>query len=228
VAGRLVIPPHRDGGQAQFIEQPLPLTTGGHRLARLIETVRQRLNEDHHLDSLAAEARMSRHSFTRQFSSLTGSNVLRWLLTERLHLAQRLLEQTDQPIEWVAELAGFDSAEALRHHFRNAFHTTPMDWRRSFRGEVPIRAPTASQPSGTRANHWPMRRAASAPFNRPERSVVSRNPEMKTPNRRRVGRRMVVANGGIEPPTQGFSGSNQRQSAILRNSQPQLNQRLGV
>jgi transcriptional regulator GlxA family with amidase domain len=136
VARRLVIPPHRDGGQAQFIEHALPLTTGGHRLAHLVESVRGRLHEHHDLDSLAAEARMSRRSFTRQFKSLTGSTVLRWLLTERLHLAQRLLEQTDQSIERTADLAGFGSAEALRYHFRMAFRTTPADWRRSFRRDV--------------------------------------------------------------------------------------------
>lgn len=133
-ARRLVIPPHRDGGQAQFIEQPLPLTPGGHRLTRLIESVRQRLHEAHDLDRLAAEAHMSRRSFTRQFKALTGSTVLHWLLTERLQRAQQLLEQTGQPIERVAELAGFGAAEALRYHFRRQFHTTPAEWRRRFRG----------------------------------------------------------------------------------------------
>lgn len=145
VARRLVIPPHRAGGQAQFIEHPLPLTTGGHRLSQLVESVRARLNEGHSLASLAAEARMSRRTFTRQFRALTGSTVLNWLLSERLHLAQRLLERTDQPIERIAEFAGFGSVETLRHHFRKAFHTTPVDWRRSFRGFAPaggIAAPT--------------------------------------------------------------------------------------
>ncbi|MBH9576844.1 helix-turn-helix domain-containing protein [Inhella proteolytica] len=133
-ARRLVIPPHREGGQAQFIEQPLPLTAGGSRLARLVERVRERLHEPHDLDGLAAEARMSRRSFTRQFKALTGTSVLQWLLSERLQRAQQLLEQTDQSIERVAELAGFGSAEALRHHFRAAFDRTPTQWRRQFRG----------------------------------------------------------------------------------------------
>ncbi|WP_233702192.1 helix-turn-helix domain-containing protein [Iodobacter ciconiae] len=133
-ARRLVIPPHRDGGQAQFIKQSLPLTAGGHRLTLLIESVRKRLHEGHDLDSLAAQARMSRRSFTRQFKALTGSTVLHWLLTERIHLAQRLLEETDQAIEGVAELAGFGSAEMLRFHFRKILRTTPAGWRRSFRG----------------------------------------------------------------------------------------------
>jgi transcriptional regulator GlxA family with amidase domain len=134
VARRLVIAPHRDGGQAQFIEQPLPLTTAGHRLTRLVDDVRQRLHETHSLDSLAAAAHMSRRSFTRQFKALMGSTVLHWLLTERLHRVQQLLEQTDQPIERVADLAGFGSAEAMRHHFRKVFQVAPADWRRRFRG----------------------------------------------------------------------------------------------
>lgn len=141
VARRLVIPPHRAGGQAQFIKRPLPLTPGGHRLSQLIESVRKRLNETHSLDSLAREAGMSRRSFTRQFKALTGSTVLTWLLTERLHLSQQLLEQTDQSIERIAELAGFGSAESLRHHFRRAFRTPPIDWRRSFQGEARTSSP---------------------------------------------------------------------------------------
>lgn len=153
VARRLVIPPHRAGGQAQFIEHPLPLTTGGHRLSRLIESVRKRLHEPRSLDSLAAEARMSRRTFTRQFKALTGSTVLNWLLTERLHLAQQLLEQTDQSIERIAELAGFGSAETLRHHFRRAFHVAPVEWRRNFRGKVPRHSTTPAR--------WPSRRAVS-------------------------------------------------------------------
>ncbi|MCL2658210.1 MAG: helix-turn-helix domain-containing protein [Betaproteobacteria bacterium] len=131
-ARRLVVSPHRAGGQAQFIEQPLPNTVGGTRLSRLIESVRQRLHESHDLDSLAAEASMSRRSFTRHFKALTGTSVHAWLLAERLALSQRLLEKTDQPVERVAELAGFGSVVSLRYHFRRTFGVAPMAWRRSF------------------------------------------------------------------------------------------------
>ena len=96
---------------------------------------------------------MSRRTFTRQFKALTGSTVLTWLLTERLHLAQQLLEQTDQPIERIAELAGFGSAEALRHHFRRAFHIAPIGWRRSFRGEVLDQATERTRLADTRSTH---------------------------------------------------------------------------
>ncbi|WP_028601139.1 helix-turn-helix domain-containing protein [Ottowia thiooxydans] len=132
LARRLVVPPHREGGQAQFIEQPLPSTVGGTRLARLIDSVRMHLHQPHNLDSLASEARMSRRSFTRHFKALTGTTVQSWLLSERLALSQRLLEQTDQSVEQVAEMAGFGSAVSLRHHFRRELGVSPSTWRRSF------------------------------------------------------------------------------------------------
>ena len=132
VARRLVVSPHRQGGQAQFIEQPLPRTVGGTRLAALVDSVRARLAEPHTLDSLAGEARMSRRTFTRRFKALTGTTVLAWLLAERLALSQRLLESTDQPVERIAELTGFGSVVTLRLHFRTAFGVSPTQWRRSF------------------------------------------------------------------------------------------------
>lgn len=138
VARRLVIPPHRDGGQAQYIEQPLPKTAGQDRLSLLIQTVRGQLEKPHTLDSLAAEAAMSRRSFTRQFRQLTGTTFTNWLIAERLNLAQQLLEHTVQPIERVAELTGFGSVGSLRHHFRLRFKTSPQQWRRVFHSTVPV------------------------------------------------------------------------------------------
>lgn len=132
IARRLVVPPHREGGQAQFIEQPLPGTAGGTRLAQLIDSVRARLGQPHSLDSLASEASMSRRSFTRRFKALTGTTVQSWLLAERLALSQRLLEQTDQSVERIAEMAGFGSVISMRHHFRQQLGVNPTAWRRSF------------------------------------------------------------------------------------------------
>jgi len=132
LARHLVVPPHREGGQAQFIEQPLPSTAGGTRLAQLIDSVRARLHEPHSLDSLALAANMSRRSLTRQFKALTGTTVQSWLLAERLRLSQRLLEQTDQSVERIAEMAGFGSVVSLRHHFRLGLGVNPTAWRRSF------------------------------------------------------------------------------------------------
>lgn len=141
VARRLVVPPHREGGQAQFIEQPLPRTAGGARLARLIDGVRKRLGEAHTLDSLAADAKMSRRTFTRHFKALTGTTVQSWLLAERLAFSQRLLETTDQPVENIGSMAGFGSVVSLRYHFRHAFGVSPMTWRRNFGGLGPAQHP---------------------------------------------------------------------------------------
>ncbi len=132
IARRLVIPPHRAGGQAQYIEHPLPQTAGHDRLSLLLQTVRGQLEKPHTLDSLASAAAMSRRSFTRQFRQLTGTTITCWLIAERLNLAQQLLEHTVQPIERVAKLTGFGSVESLRHHFRLRFQTSPQQWRRVF------------------------------------------------------------------------------------------------
>lgn len=134
VARRLVVSPHRAGGQAQFIEQPLPRTAGSVRLAHLIDQVRQRLEQPHTLDSLAEDAKMSRRSFTRHFKALTGTSVQSWLLVERLAFSQRLLERTDHSVEKVSDMAGFGSVVSLRLHFRRAFGVSPTAWRRSFGG----------------------------------------------------------------------------------------------
>jgi|SRR5690606_17896637 len=134
VARRLVVPPHRQGGQAQFIEQPLPATSRDDRLADLLDWVRAHLDLPHSLDSLAGRALMSRRSFTRHFRQLTGSTVGDWLLAERLALTQRLLESTEQSVEAIAGLAGFGSAVSLRHHCGRAFGVSPSAWRQTFRG----------------------------------------------------------------------------------------------
>lgn len=135
VARRLVVPPHRQGGQAQFIEQPLPATSQSSRLAGLLDRLRADLQTAHTLDSLASEAMMSRRSFTRHFRALTGSTVGEWLLGERLALCQRLLESTGQSVEAIARLAGFGSPVSLRQHFRQAFGVSPSAWRQTFRGD---------------------------------------------------------------------------------------------
>ena len=134
VARRLVVPPHRQGGQAQFIEQPHPDSARDSRLSILMDKVRASLREPHTLDSLAARAAMSRRTFTRHFRQLTGTTVQQWLLGERLSLAQRLLEASDQAVERIAELAGFGSPVSFRQQFRSAFGVTPTAWRQTFTG----------------------------------------------------------------------------------------------
>lgn len=135
VARRLVVPPHRQGGQAQFIEQPVPASANDSRLAELLDWVRTNPAQAHTLDSLAQRALMSRRTFTRHFRQLTGSTVSAWLLGQRLALSQRLLEGTEHDIEQIADLAGFASPVTLRHHFRKAFGVSPSAWRETFNGK---------------------------------------------------------------------------------------------
>ena len=133
VARRLVVAPHRQGGQAQFIEQPIPKTPADSRLSALFDWIRENLQLAHSVDSLAERALMSRRTFTRQFKQLTGMSLVSWLLAERLAYAQRLLESTSGSIDVVAELTGFGSPESLRLHFRRQFGIAPTEWRKQFR-----------------------------------------------------------------------------------------------
>jgi len=134
IARTLVVPPHRQGSQAQYIEQPVLASASEGPLAKTLDWATRHLDAPHSLDSLATRAAMSRRSFTRHFRQHTGTTVGRWLLGQRLALAQRLLETTAQPIERIAERAGFGTPLSLRQHFGNAFHTTPSMYRREFRG----------------------------------------------------------------------------------------------
>jgi transcriptional regulator GlxA family with amidase domain len=136
VARRLVVAPHRQGGQAQFIEQPLPDSKSGDRLAQTLAWATINLTEPHSVDALAERAAMSRRSFTRHFREATGTSLVPWLLHQRLARAQRLLETGIQSIETVAGEAGFGTALSLRLHFQTAFGTTPSSYRKQFRGQV--------------------------------------------------------------------------------------------
>jgi transcriptional regulator GlxA family with amidase domain len=143
VARRMVVPPHRPGGQAQFIEQPLPAQAENERLAALLEWLPAHLDAIHSLDLLAARAGMSRRTFTRRFRRLTGTTVTDWLIAQRLAYAQRLLESTAMSVEEVAGAAGFGSAVSLRQHFARRLGTAPAAYRRAFapgalRAEPPL------------------------------------------------------------------------------------------
>ncbi|HEY2607126.1 MAG TPA: helix-turn-helix domain-containing protein [Paraburkholderia sp.] len=134
VARRLVVPPHRQGNQAQFVEQPMPPNLRGDRLSGLLDWVSGNLDVPHTLDTLAGRALMSRRTFTRRFRLATGATVGAWLLAQRLARAQQLLESSDESVEAIATIAGFGSAASLRQHFADAFRTSPSAWRREFRG----------------------------------------------------------------------------------------------
>lgn len=133
VARRLVVQPHREGGQAQFIETPVPTAREGARLGPLLDHLRARLEEEHSLASMADRAGMSLRTFLRRFHALTGKTPGEWLLAERLARARSLLESGDAAVEEVATRAGFGSAATLRHHFRQRLGLSPARYRARFR-----------------------------------------------------------------------------------------------
>lgn len=134
IARRMIVPPHREGGQAQFIAQPVPQNTRDARINGLLAYLRQTLREPHTLDALASRVMMSRRSLTRHFMKATGCSVAEWLIRERLHLSQTLLESSPLPIERIATEAGFQSAVTWRQHFKSHFGVSPAEWRKTFRG----------------------------------------------------------------------------------------------
>ena len=133
VARRLVVQPHREGGQAQFIETPVPTAREGARLGPLLDFLRERLEDEHTLASMADRAGMSLRTFLRRFAALTGTTPAEWLLTERMARARALLESDGLPVEEVATRAGFGSAATLRHHFRQKLGLSPATYRTRFR-----------------------------------------------------------------------------------------------
>lgn len=132
-AKRLLIAPHRQGGQAQFIERPLPISNSDGRFSQILEWVRQHLEQAHSIDSLAERAAMSRRNFTRHFRQTTGTSFKQWLLNQRLAHAQRMLESSNASIELVAQEAGFGTGLSLRQHFRAALRISPSVYRKQFR-----------------------------------------------------------------------------------------------
>lgn len=133
VARRLVVAPHRQGGQAQFVEQPVARTLGDQRLADVLAWAAGHLDANLGVDSLAARAAMSRRSFTRHFQRATGTTVLQWLLHQRVEAARRLLETSTLSIEAIAAAAGFGSPVAMRQHFGAQLGVPPAAYRRQFR-----------------------------------------------------------------------------------------------
>jgi AraC family transcriptional activator FtrA len=126
-----VIPAHREGGQAQFI--PNPVWTESEPLGELRDWVQKHLDGNITIADLAAKARMSRRTFIRRFEEATGLSPGKWVLQERTARARNLLESTDMSIEQVAAAVGFGSADALRHHFRTRLDTSPARYRVEFR-----------------------------------------------------------------------------------------------
>ncbi|MFE2009005.1 helix-turn-helix domain-containing protein [Streptomyces sp. NPDC059491] len=132
VARRLVVPPHREGGQAQYVTTPVP-GPGGHPLADLFPWVLERLDRTLTVEDLARQAGMSSRHLGRHFRSVTGTTPLQWLLAQRIRRAQELLETSDDTVETVAAATGMGTATTLRRHFARTVGVPPDSYRRTFR-----------------------------------------------------------------------------------------------
>ncbi|WP_088947998.1 helix-turn-helix domain-containing protein [Micromonospora zamorensis] len=132
VARRLVVPPHRAGGQAQYVTTPVP-ARDDHPLAALFPWVLQRLDRPLTVEDLARQANMSSRNLARHFRAVTGTTPLLWLSTQRIRRAQELLENTDDSIDVIAEAAGLGTATTLRRHFHRTLGVPPDAYRRTFR-----------------------------------------------------------------------------------------------
>ncbi|MDH2387432.1 MULTISPECIES: GlxA family transcriptional regulator [Streptomyces] len=133
IARRMVVPPHRDGDQSQYIERPVAeYREDGIR--DVIAWMERNLDRELTVELLSARACMSPRTFARRFRMETGTTPYRWLLGQRVLSAQRLLENTDETVETVAARTGFPNAAALRHQFVRSLSTTPNAYRRAFRG----------------------------------------------------------------------------------------------
>ncbi len=134
IARRMVVPPHREGGQAQYVDRPLPQSAADSTVSEVLSWMERHLDREVTVEDLAARAHMSPRTFARRFQQETGTTPYRWLLGQRVLLARELLESTDETVAAVAARAGFGNAATLRHHFARWTGTTPHSYRRTFRG----------------------------------------------------------------------------------------------
>lgn len=134
LARRMVVAPHRSGGQAQFIEVPIPVGPSCETLQPLLQWLLVNLDQPLTVEDLAQRTHMAPRTFARRFRAEVGASPHDWLTHQRVIYARRLLEETDLPIDQVAARAGFGDAATLRHHFNKRAGTTPQHYRRTFRG----------------------------------------------------------------------------------------------
>jgi transcriptional regulator GlxA family with amidase domain len=131
VARRMVVPPQREGGQAQFVQTPVS-APAAETLEPVLTWMQEHLHEEMSVGSLARRAAMSPRTFARRFRAETGTTPHQWVTAQRLLLAEQLLEESDASIDLVASRTGFGNAATLRHHFSQARGTTPAAYRRTF------------------------------------------------------------------------------------------------
>ena len=132
VARRFVMPPHREGAQTQYLERPISSVYEAARLGPLMEQLRNQIHEDHSIPKLASSVGMSLRTFIRRFKDITGLAPGAWIMHERLSRARELLETSPLTIEEVASASGFQTAAALRHHFRLRYRIAPTSYRSRF------------------------------------------------------------------------------------------------
>ncbi|MDI2132840.1 helix-turn-helix domain-containing protein [Yinghuangia seranimata] len=136
VARRLVIPPHREGGQAQFIQAAVNEVDGDDGVARSMAWALEHLAEPITVADLAAQAHVSQRTYLRRFSAATGTSPVRWVLAQRIQASLGLLEETAASVEEVGAAVGFESPVTFRHHFGRAMGTSPSAYRKAFRASV--------------------------------------------------------------------------------------------
>lgn len=132
-ARRMVVAPHRDGGQAQYLQRPMRVDAGDDAIARTMDWAIAHVDEPLTVEDLAARAKLPARTYARRFRASTGTTPYAWLLHQRVLLAQRLLETTDRGVERIAEECGFGSASTLRLHFERVVRVPPLLYRRTFR-----------------------------------------------------------------------------------------------
>jgi AraC family transcriptional activator FtrA len=135
VAQRLVIPPHREGGQAQYIPRPIAQDERG-RLSQLLDWIREHPALEHKLADLAQRAAMSERTLQRQFLAQTGYSPYEWIIRERVAIAKELLESSDTSVSHILELTGFGSEETFRRQFKRVAATSPIAYRKQFFGNL--------------------------------------------------------------------------------------------
>ena len=131
IARRMVVPPQRDGGQRQYIDQPIPVRCS-ERFAPHLDWILANLDKPHTVATLARRAHMSGRTFARRFVEETGRTPMQWVTDQRVLFARRLLEETTLDVDRIADQSGFGNATLLRHHFRRVIGVTPSDYRRRF------------------------------------------------------------------------------------------------
>jgi AraC family transcriptional regulator, transcriptional activator FtrA len=136
VARRMVVPPHRDGGQAQFVQMPVPEGADDDVLGPVLAWMAEHLDEALTVEDLAARAHVSPRTFARRFVEVTGTTPIQWLLGQRILRARTLLETTDLPIERIAHACGFSTGAGLRSHFQRLVGASPVAYRRTFRDAI--------------------------------------------------------------------------------------------